>query len=88
MNCERNLVAVDEHREAASGCVRLRSSRKIKHRGLSVSIYDRYAIGRSLVKLGNCYETGLQRARAEPKQALREQHLYFGSAYTTTWSPT
>ena len=49
-------VAVDEHREATSGCAAVvKPCSAVCPFNLALSVYDRFAIGRSLVKLGNCY---------------------------------
>ena len=49
-------VVVDEHREATFGCAAVaKPCSAVYQLNFALSIYDRFAIGRSLVKLGNCY---------------------------------
>ncbi|MDU7559232.1 MAG: hypothetical protein E7K65_15495, partial [Pseudomonas sp.] len=49
-------VAVDEHREATFGCAAVvKPCSAVGQFNLALSLYDRFAIGRSLVKLGTYY---------------------------------
>ena len=64
-----NLVAVAEHREATSGCAAVVKPSTAGYQLYpALRVYDRFAIGRSLAVLGNCYEIGLLYTLERPRE--------------------